>query len=89
MLYTVEDAIQIHHAKSASLEFFTAKVPKDAWQGIRKQDIEQARKYYSDDVIVDFDLLERADYDAKICGGAHSELPDEAFPVLVIVKALD
>ena len=68
MLYTVEDAIQIYHAKSSTLEFFAAKVPKSAWQGIRKADIEPAKEYYSD--------------------GAHSDLPDAAFPVLVIVKEL-
>lgn len=39
MLYTAEDAIQIYHAKSSTLEFFAAKVPKAAWQGIRKEDI--------------------------------------------------
>lgn len=59
MLYTAEDAIQIYHAKSSTLEFFAAKVPKAAWQGIRKEDIEPAQEYYSDDIIVDFDLLDR------------------------------
>jgi hypothetical protein len=54
MLYTAEDAIQIYHAKSSTLEFFAAKVPKAAWQGIRKEDIEPAQEYYSDDIIVDF-----------------------------------
>jgi hypothetical protein len=88
MLYTVEDAIQIYHAKSSTLEFFAAKVPKAAWQGIRKADIEPAKEYYSDDIIVDFDLLDRAAYEEKVCGGAHSDLPDAAFPVLVIVKEL-
>lgn len=39
MLYTAEDAIQIYHAKSSTLEFFAAKVPKAAWQGIRKEKI--------------------------------------------------
>lgn len=29
-LYTAEDAIQIYHAKSSTLEFFAAKVPKAA-----------------------------------------------------------
>lgn len=87
MLYTVEDAIQIFHAKSSTLEFFTAKVPKSAWQGIRKEDIEPAKEYYSDDVIVDFDLLDRAAYEEKI-SGEHSDLPDASFPVLVIVKEL-
>ena len=43
MLYTAEDAIQIYHAKSSTLEFFSAKVPKAAWQGIRKEDIEPAQ----------------------------------------------
>jgi hypothetical protein len=89
MLYTAEDAIQIYHAKSSTLEFFAAKVPKAAWQGIRKEDIEPAQEYYSDDVIVDFDLLDRDAYEEKVCGGAHSDLPDAAFPVLVIVKSLD
>ena len=79
MLYTAEDAIQIYHAK----------VPKAAWQGIRKEDIEPAQEYYSDDIIVDFDLLDRDAYEEKVCGGAHSDLPDAAFPVLVIVKSLD
>lgn len=65
MLYTVEDAIQIYHAKSSTLEFFAAKVPKAAWQGIRKADIEPAKEYYSDDIIVDFDLLDRAAYEEK------------------------
>lgn len=88
MLYTVEDAIQIYHAKSSTLEFFVAKVPKSAWQGIRKEDIEPAKEYYSDDIVVDFDLLDRTDYEEKICGGAHSDLPEAAFPVLVIVKEL-
>ena len=46
MLYTAEDAIQIYHAKSSTLEFFAAKVPKAAWQGIRKEDIEPAQEYY-------------------------------------------
>lgn len=85
MLYTVEDAIQIFHAKSSTLEFFKAKVPKSAWQGIRKEDIEPTKEYYSDDVIVDFDLLDRAAYEEKISGG-HSDLPDASFPILVIVK---
>lgn len=71
------------------LEFFAAKVPKAAWQGIRKEDIEPAQEYYSDDIIVDFDLLDRDAYEEKVCGGAHSDLPDAAFPVLVIVKSLD
>lgn len=88
MLYTVEDAIQIFHAKSSTLEFFIAKVPKKDWQGIRKEDIQPAEEYYSDDTVADFDLLDRAAYEEKVCGGAHSDLPDEAFPVLVIVKAL-
>ena len=83
MLYTAEDAIQIYHAKSST------KVPKAAWQGIRKEDIEPAQEYYSDDIIVDFDLLDRDAYEEKVCGGAHSDLPDAAFPVLVIVKSLD
>ena len=56
MLYTAEDAIQIYHAKSSTLEFFAAKVPKADWQGIRKEDIEPAQEYYSDDIIVDFEL---------------------------------
>lgn len=68
---------------------FCSKVPKAAWQGIRKEDIEPAQEYYSDDIIVDFDLLDRAAYEEKVCGGAHSDLPDTAFPVLVIVKSLD
>ena len=89
MLYTAEDAIQIYHAKSSTLEFFVAKVPKAAWQGIRKEDIEPAQEYYSDDIIVDFDLRDRDAYEEKVCGGAHSDLPDAAFPVLVIVKSLD
>ena len=89
MLYTAEDAIQIYYAKSSTLEFFAAKVPKAAWQGIRKEDIEPAQEYYSDDIIVDFDLLDRDAYEEKVCGGAHSDLPDAAFPVLVIVKSLD
>ena len=89
MLYTAEDAIRIYHAKSSTLEFFAAKVPKAAWQGIRKEDIEPAQEYYSDDIIVDFDLLDRDAYEEKVCGGAHSDLPDAAFPVLVIVKSLD
>lgn len=38
MLYTAEDAIQIYHAKSSTLEFFAAKVPKAAWQGTPKWD---------------------------------------------------
>ena len=70
MLYTAEDAIQIYHAKSSTLEFFAAKVPKAAWQGIRKEDIEPAQEYYSDDIIVDFDLLDRDAYEEKVCGGA-------------------
>ena len=65
MLYTAEDAIQIYHAKSSTLEFFAAKVPKAAWQGIRKEDIEPAQEYYSDDIIVDFDLLDRDAYEEK------------------------
>lgn len=73
MLYTAEDAIQIYHAKSSTLEFFSAKVPKAAWQGIRKEDIEPAQEYYSDDIIVDFDLLDRDAYEEKVCGGAHSD----------------
>lgn len=89
MLYTAEDAIQIYHAKSSTLEFLQQKVPKAAWQGIRKEDIEPAQEYYSDDIIVDFDLLDRNAYEEKVCGGAHSDLPDAAFPVLVIVKSLD
>ena len=76
MLYTAEDAIQIYHAKSSTLEFFAAKVPKADWQGIRKEDIEPAQEYYSDDIIVDFDLLDRDAYEEKVCGGAHSDLPD-------------
>lgn len=56
---------------------------------IRKEDIEPAQEYYSDDIIVDFDLLDRDAYEEKVCGGAHSDLPDAAFPVLVIVKSLD
>ena len=72
MLYTAEDAIQIYHAKSSTLEFFAAKVPKAAWQGIRKEDIEPAQEYYSDDIIVDFDLLDRDAYEEKVCGGANS-----------------
>ncbi len=88
MLHTVEDAIQIFHAKSSTLEFFVAKVPKSAWQGIRKEDIEPTQEYYSDDIIVDFDLLDRAAYEEKICGGVHSDLPEASFPVLVIVKEL-
>ena len=36
-----------------------------------------------------FDLLDRDAYEEKVCGGAHSDLPDAAFPVLVIVKSLD
>lgn len=78
-----------YHAKSSTLEFFAAKVPKADWQGIRKEDIEPAQEYYSDDIIVDFDLLDRDAYEEKVCGGAHSDLPDAAFPVLVIVKSLD
>ena len=46
MLYTAEDAIQIYHAKSSTLEFFAAKVPKAAWQGIRKEDIEPVSFLY-------------------------------------------
>ena len=65
MLYTAEDAIQIYHAKSSTLEFFAAKVPKAAWQGIRKEDIEPAQEYYSDDIIVDFDLLDRDAYEER------------------------
>ena len=49
MMYTAEDAIQIYHAKSSTLEFFAAKVPKADWQGIRKEDIEPAQEYYSGD----------------------------------------
>ena len=89
MLYTAEDAIQIYHAKSSTLEFFAAKVPKAAWQGIRKEDIELAQEYYSDDIIVDFDLLDRAAYAEPARCGAPSDRPDPAFPVLVIVKSLD
>ena len=44
MLYTAEDAIQIYHAKSSTLEFFCGKgKPKADWQGIRKEDIERLR----------------------------------------------
>ena len=73
MLYTAEDAIQIYHAKSSTLEFFAAKVPKADWQGIRKEDIEPAQEYYSDDIIVDFDLLDRDAYEEKVCGGARRD----------------
>ena len=89
MLYTAEDAIQIYQLNHRLWKFFAAKVPKAAWQGIRKEDIEPAQEYYSDDIIVDFDLLDRDAYEEKVCGGAHSDLPDAAFPVLVIVKSLD
>ena len=89
MLYTAEDAIQIYHAKSSTLEFFCGKSAESCLAGIRKEDIEPAQEYYSDDIIVDFDLLDRDAYEEKVCGGAHSDLPDAAFPVLVIVKSLD
>lgn len=86
MKYTVEDAIQIYHAKAATLAFFVANVPKSEWQGITTEAIEIAPEYYSDDVIVDFDLLDRAAYETRVNGGEASDLPDAAFPILVIVK---
>ena len=58
---------------------FLRQVPKAAWQGIRKEDIEPAQEYYSDDIIVDFDLLDRDAYEEKVCGGAHSDLPMRRF----------
>lgn len=89
MLYTVEDAIQIYHAKSSTLEFFRATVAKDDWQGICKENIVSTEDYYSDDIVVDFDLLDRTAYENKVCGGAKSGLPDTSFPVLVIIKAAE
>ena len=88
MLYTAEDAIQIYHAKSSTWNFLRQKC-QSCLAGYPQEDIEPAQEYYSDDIIVDFDLLDRDAYEEKVCGGAHSDLPDAAFPVLVIVKSLD
>ncbi len=84
MKYSVEDAMQIFHAKSSTIEFYTSKVARVDWKGINPQDIAKAEEYYSDDDVVDFDLLDRADYEIKVSNGA-SPLPDADFPVLVIV----
>ena len=72
MLFTFEDALQIHHAKCEKIEVYKLANPTD--------------DFYSDDELVAFDSFDRTDYEEKISKGP-SALPDKAFPVLVIVRA--
>lgn len=86
MLYTFEDALQIHHAKSEKIDVYKMANPAEAWVDFGVTEICHTDDFYSDDVLVAFDAFDRAAYEEKITKG-HSGLPDKAFPVLVIVRA--
>lgn len=82
--YVLEDAIQIYHAKSASTAVFETLVDDDAWTEILPHTQIPTEDYFSDDEIIDFDLLNKEDYLAKI--GNIVGKTDVDFPVLVIVR---
>lgn len=86
MLFTFEDALQIHHAKSEKIEVYKLANPAEAWAGFGVTAICPTDDFYSDDELVAFDSFDRTAYEEKISKGS-SALPDKAFPVLVIVRA--
>ena len=84
MLFTFEDALQIHHAKCEKI--YKLANPAEAWAGFGVTAICHTDDFYSDDELVVFDSFDRTAYEEKISKGP-SALPDKAFPVLVIVRA--
>ncbi len=86
MVFTFEDALQIHHAKSEKIEVYKMADPKAKWIDFGVTEICPTDDFYSDDELVAFDAFDRPAYEEKISKGP-SSLPDKAFPVLVIVRA--
>ena len=85
MLFHLEDAVQIDHGTSNTMEIYALVNPDEAWLGFGENNIVRTEDYFSDDELVDFAIMERAEYEAKISKGA-AALLDADFPVLVAVR---
>ena len=53
--YSFEDAIQIYHRSSSTIEVFEPLVAEEDWQGIRPDAVRRTEDYFSDDELLDFD----------------------------------
>ena len=66
MLFTFEDALQIHHAKCEKIEVYKLANPAEAWAGFGVTAICPTDDFYSDDELVAFDAFDRTAYEEKI-----------------------
>jgi len=82
--YSFEDAIQIYHRSSSTIEVFEPLVAEEDWQGFRPDAIRRTEDYFSDDELLDFDQFTKEQYAEKV--GSVEGKPDDAFPVLVAVR---
>lgn len=82
--YSFEDAIQIYHRSSATIEVFEPLVAEADWQGFNPEVIRRTEDYFSDDELLDFDQFTKEQYAEKI--GSVDGKPDTDFPVLVAVR---
>lgn len=65
MLFTFEDALQIHHAKCEKIEVYKMANPAEAWAGFGVTAICPTDDFYSDDELVAFDSFDRTAYEEK------------------------
>lgn len=65
MLFTFEDALQIHHAKCEKIEVYKLANPAEAWAGFGVTAICPTDDFYSDDELVAFDSFDRTAYEEK------------------------
>ena len=82
--YSFEDAIQIYHRSSATIEVFEPLVAEEDWHGFTPSAIRRTEDYFSDDELLDFDQFTKEQYAEKV--GSVEDKPDDAFPVLVAVR---
>ena len=55
--YSFEDAIQIYHRSSSTIEVFEPLVAEEDWQGIRPDAVRRTEDYFSDDDILPFNMV--------------------------------
>lgn len=82
--YSFEDAIQIFHRSSSTIEVYEPLVAEEDWQGFSPDAIKRTEDYFSDDELLDFDQFTKEQYAEKV--GSVEGKSDEDFPVLVAVR---
>lgn len=79
-----EDAIQIFHRSSSTIEVFEPLVAEEDWQGFTPAAIRRTEDYFSDDELLDFDQFTKEQYAEKV--GSIEGKADDDFPILVAVR---